>query len=138
MQIRQNFSNPNAAKCESISLQNAENSSLGQVACAHLSVPSVCDCAVGVRVLVRGCSLCRVRDPVRVAWCGCGARASCSVEAEPGVCTGYSAHDSAIFKATAEQTDYRESVRQSCVSTFQGLMGVHTGASPIYGSQSFP
>ena len=40
----------------------------------NLSVPSVCDWAVGVRVLVRGCSLCRVRDPVRVAWCGCGAR----------------------------------------------------------------
>ena len=40
----------------------------------NLSVPSVCDWAVGVRVLVRGCSLCRVRDPVRVAWCGRGAR----------------------------------------------------------------
>ena len=98
----------------------------------HLSVPSVCDWAVGVRVLVRGCSLCRVRDPVCVAWCGCGARASCSVEAEPGACTGYSAHDSAI------QLNRLQSVRQSCVSTFQGLMGVHTGASPIYGSLSFP
>ena len=77
---------------------------------------------------------------IRCVWHGAGAVrcALCSVEAEPGVCTGYSAHDSAIFKATAEQTDYRESVRQSCVSTFQGLMGVHTGASPIYGSQSFP
>ena len=100
--------------------------SLGQVACAHLSVPSVCDCAIGVRVLVRGCSLCRVRDPVRVAWCGCGARASCSVEAEPGVCTGYySAHDSAIQLNRLEL--YRAFVRL-CVSTFQGLMGVHTGA----------
>ena len=86
------------------------------VACAHLSVPSVCDWAVGVRVLVRGsgCSLCRVRDPVRVAWCGRGARASCSVEAEPGACTatGYSAHDSAI------QLNRLQSVRQSCVFTF--------------------
>ncbi len=48
--------------------------------CAVRSVGR-CDWAVGVRVscvLVRGCSLCRVRER--------GARASCSVEArEPGV-----------------------------------------------------
>ena len=36
---------------------------------------------------------------------------------------------------TAEPT---KAVHQSCFSTVQELMGVHTGASPNYGSQSFP